>query len=56
MGAPVWRRASAADVTRKQVRVNGKLVKVIDIHGHMVVPKAAEVLAGTSLKGRFPPN
>ncbi len=36
--------------------MDGKQVKVIDIHGHIVIPKAQEVLAGTSLKGRFPAN
>ncbi len=39
---------------RKIVRVDGKQVKVIDIHGHIVIPKAQEVLAGSPLKGRFP--
>ena len=56
LGTPALRGAFAADVLRKQVRVNGRPVKVIDIHGHMVVPKAAELLAGTPLKGRFPPD
>ena len=55
--APIWRSAArAADAARKVVTVDGKRVKVIDIHGHIVVPKAQEVLAGSSLKGRFPPD
>jgi aminocarboxymuconate-semialdehyde decarboxylase len=55
--APIWRStARAADAARKIVTVDGKRVKVIDIHGHIVVPKAQEVLAGSSLKGRFPPD
>lgn len=49
--------ALAADTpARKIVRVAGRQVKVIDIHGHMVVPKAGELLKGTPIKGRFPNN
>lgn len=48
-------RAFAADApARKIVRVGGKQVRVIDIHGHMVVPKSADLLAGTNIKGRYP--
>ena len=49
--------ARAADApARKQVMVNGKRVKVIDIHGHMVVPKSGELLQGSNVKGNFPRN
>src|SRR5437764_10767210 len=55
--APVWRTAvRAAETPRKVVTVDGKRVKVIDIHGHIVIPKAEEVLAGSKIKGRFPAN
>jgi aminocarboxymuconate-semialdehyde decarboxylase len=55
--APVWRTAArAAETPRKVVTVDGKRVKVIDIHGHIVIPKAEEVLAGSKIKGRFPAN
>jgi aminocarboxymuconate-semialdehyde decarboxylase len=56
IATPLWRSAAFAAETRKRILVGGKPVKVIDIHGHIVIPKAAEVLAGTPLKGRFPPN
>ena len=41
---------------RKQIMVAGKKVKVIDIHGHLVVPKSGELLTGTNVKGDFPRN
>src|SRR6267154_4771587 len=56
--AGTWggRSASAAQapVGRKQVMVAGKRVKVIDIHGHMVVPKSGELLQGSGVKGEYP--
>jgi aminocarboxymuconate-semialdehyde decarboxylase len=56
--APLWRTSAraAAGPARKIVMVAGKRVKVIDIHGHMVVPKVADLLKGTPIKGRFPNN
>jgi aminocarboxymuconate-semialdehyde decarboxylase len=54
--ATLSRLPARAAAQRKIVRVNGKQVKVIDIHGHVVIPKAQEVLVGSSLKGRFPAN
>ena len=56
--AGTWggRSASAAQAPagRKQVMVAGKRVKVIDIHGHMVVPKSGELLQGSGVKGEYP--
>ena len=56
IAAPFCRTSAfAADSqTRKRVLVDGKPVRVIDLHGHMVVPKSGELLAGKSLKGRYP--
>jgi aminocarboxymuconate-semialdehyde decarboxylase len=58
VAAPFWQTSAlAADsAPRKRVLVDGKPVKVIDLHGHMVVPKSGELLAGSSIKGRFPPD
>jgi aminocarboxymuconate-semialdehyde decarboxylase len=51
------RTASAAQApARKQIMVAGKRVKVIDIHGHMVVPKSGELLQGSGVKGDYPMN
>ena len=46
--------AAPAPVTRKQIMVAGKRVKVIDIHGHLVIPKSGELLAGSNVKGDYP--
>jgi aminocarboxymuconate-semialdehyde decarboxylase len=40
----------------KIVTIAGKRVKVIDIHGHLVVPKSQELLAGSPIKGDYPRN
>src|SRR3954471_12593427 len=50
------RTASAAQAPggRKQISVAGKNVKVIDIHGHLVIPKSGELLQGTNVKGDYP--
>ena len=50
------RAAQAAPAGRKQVMVGGKRVKVIDIHGHMVVPKSQALLQGSNVKGQYPMN
>jgi aminocarboxymuconate-semialdehyde decarboxylase len=36
--------------TRREVRVGGKRVKVIDVHAHASIPEVAEVLKGTPLE------
>jgi aminocarboxymuconate-semialdehyde decarboxylase len=46
--------AAPAPAGRKQVMVAGKRVKVIDIHGHLVIPKSGELLAGSNVKGDYP--
>jgi aminocarboxymuconate-semialdehyde decarboxylase len=42
--------ASDAPVARREVRVGGKRVKVVDVHAHATVPGIAEVLKGTPLE------
>jgi len=49
-------RAAQAQGGRKIVTVGGKRVKVVDIHAHCVMPKVADVLKGTDVKGQFPAN
>ena len=46
--------AAPAPTGRKVVMVAGKRVKVIDIHGHLVIPKSGELLAGSNVKGDYP--
>ena len=53
-GLRVPAKAAQAPAARKQIMVGGKRVKVVDIHGHLVIPKAGEVLQGTNIKGAFP--
>src|SRR6266550_2672108 len=54
---PTARAAQAqAQGGRKIVMVAGKRVKVVDIHAHCVMPKVADVLKGTDIKGQFPAN
>lgn len=48
--------AQAAPGPRKQVMVGGRRVKVVDIHGHLVIPKSEAVLAGSTVKGDYPRN
>jgi aminocarboxymuconate-semialdehyde decarboxylase len=50
------RAAQAAAGPRKQVMVGGKRVKVVDIHGHLVIPKSEALLAGSNVKGAYPRN
>src|SRR5262249_9155909 len=47
---------AAAPVPRKQIMVGGKPVKVIDIHGHLVIPESEKLLAGSGIKGDYPRN
>jgi aminocarboxymuconate-semialdehyde decarboxylase len=47
-------QAQGGPVARKQIQVAGKNVKVIDIHGHLVIPKSGELLAGSNVKGDYP--
>ncbi len=46
--------AAPAPAGRKLVMVAGKRVKVIDIHGHLVIPKSGELLAGSNVRGDYP--
>jgi aminocarboxymuconate-semialdehyde decarboxylase len=46
--------AQAAQAQRKIVMVAGKRVKVIDMHGHLVVPQSGALLQGSSVKGDYP--
>src|SRR3984893_18248179 len=55
-GARAPARAAQAQGGRKIVMVGGKRVKVVDIHAHCVMPKVADVLKGTDVKGQFPAN
>jgi aminocarboxymuconate-semialdehyde decarboxylase len=41
---------AGASVTRREVRVGGKHIKVIDVHAHATIPEVAEVLKGTPLE------
>jgi aminocarboxymuconate-semialdehyde decarboxylase len=41
---------AGASVTRREVRVGGKRVKVIDVHAHATIPEVADVLKGTPLE------
>ena len=43
-------QASDAPVARREVRVGGKRVKVVDIHAHATIPEVADVLKGTPLE------
>jgi aminocarboxymuconate-semialdehyde decarboxylase len=36
--------------------VAGKRIKVVDIHGHLVVPKSEALLTGSAVKGDYPKN
>jgi aminocarboxymuconate-semialdehyde decarboxylase len=54
-GSESW-GADAAGGARKQVMVAGKRVKVIDIHGHLVIPKSGDLLQGSGIKGEYPGN
>jgi aminocarboxymuconate-semialdehyde decarboxylase len=46
VGAP----QAPQSVTRREVRVGGKRVKVVDIHAHAVIAETAEVVRGTPLE------
>jgi aminocarboxymuconate-semialdehyde decarboxylase len=48
--------AVAADVpaSRRQVMVDGRAVRVIDMHAHCVFPEVAELIKGTPLDRRLP--
>jgi aminocarboxymuconate-semialdehyde decarboxylase len=41
---------AAAPVTRREVRVGGKRVKVVDVHAHATIPAVADVVKGTPLE------
>jgi aminocarboxymuconate-semialdehyde decarboxylase len=42
-----------APAARKQVMINGRRVRVVDIHAHCVIPAAQEVIRGTNVQGNF---
>lgn len=46
--------AAQAQGGRKQVMVGGRPVRIVDIHAHLVIPEAAQVLQGSGLMGDFP--
>ena len=48
--------AQAQGAARKIVTVAGKRVRVIDIHGHLVIPKSGELLQGSGVTGDYPRN
>ncbi len=41
--------ADSGPVVRREVRVGGKKVKVIDVHAHATIPEVADVVKGTAL-------
>ncbi len=44
-----------AQSARREVMLNGRRIRTVDIHAHCVFPEVAEVIAGTPLDGRpFP--
>src|SRR3954469_19990636 len=55
-GVPQALAAQAQGGGRKQITVGGKRVKVIDIHGHLIVPQSEALLAGSNVKGDYPRN
>jgi aminocarboxymuconate-semialdehyde decarboxylase len=56
MGGSRLFAAEAQNGARKQIMVAGKRVKVIDIHGHLVIPKSEGLLTGSTVKGDYPKN
>jgi aminocarboxymuconate-semialdehyde decarboxylase len=48
-GAPQTQQAGTP-VARREVRVGGKRVKVVDVHAHAGIPEVADVLKGTALE------
>jgi aminocarboxymuconate-semialdehyde decarboxylase len=46
--------APAPAAARKQVMIGGRRIRVVDIHAHCVIPRAAAALQGSDLKGQFP--
>jgi aminocarboxymuconate-semialdehyde decarboxylase len=42
--------APGAAIERREVRVGGKRVKVVDVHAHATIPEVADVLKGTPLE------
>jgi aminocarboxymuconate-semialdehyde decarboxylase len=42
--------AQSAPVTRREVRVGGKRVKVVDVHSHAIIAEVADVVKGTPLE------
>jgi aminocarboxymuconate-semialdehyde decarboxylase len=40
---------AAGPVTRREVRVAGKRVKVVDVHAHATIPEVADVVKGTPM-------
>ena len=46
---------TGAQSARREIMLNGRRIRTVDIHAHCVFPEVAEVIAGTPLDGRaFP--
>jgi len=43
--------AQAQPVARKQIAVGGKAVKVVDIHGHLVIPESEKTAGRLQCEG-----
>jgi aminocarboxymuconate-semialdehyde decarboxylase len=56
LGSRLAQAQAQAPSVPKLVTIAGKRVKVIDIHGHLVIPKSEELLVGTNIKGDYPRN
>ena len=48
--APAQAPQAGAPVTRREVRVGGKRVKVVDAHAHAAIAEVADVVKGTPLE------
>src|SRR5688572_13531114 len=51
---PLFTSACAAAPARKLVTIGGRRARVVDIHAHCVIPRAEELLRGTTVSGDFP--
>ena len=47
---------TGAQSTRREIRLNGRRITTVDVHGHCIFPEVADIIAGTALDGdQFPP-
>lgn len=44
-------RQSGAPGKRREIRIGQRRIKTVDVHSHIALPEAAEVLKGTALAG-----